>query len=192
LPAKNIEMPSIEPRAATARETVCIATPDELEAECIRQLETRTEPATICDWQDELADRAEKHIMWHIARGEERRVNGPLVEAAQEAMLDALTDIADATDDTERDAAFSNAHETLSDWKYEAECDAGREDIRGAAYYQCVELDQGEIREILRSMADLEWLSRGERDGAMTPMQVAIDLAAIGFAAPSCPPHGAN
>jgi hypothetical protein len=185
-------MPSIEPRAVTAREIENIAMLHDLDSAYIRQLQTRTKPATIRDWQDELADRAEKHVVWHIARGKARCLHGPLVEAAQEAMLDALTDIASASNDIECDAAFANAHETLSDWKYETECDAGREDIRGAAYYQCVELDQGEIREILRSMADLEWLSRGERDGAMTPMQVAIDLAAIGFAAPSCPPHGAN
>ena len=181
-------MPPLEANAITVKETAYLAMLAEQDAEYLCQLGNRTGSATIRDWQDELADRAEKHVAWHIARGEARCLHAALVEAAQEAMLDALADITAATDDAERDTAFEEAHDALSNWKLVTENEADTP----AAMLQCVELDQGALRSILRSMVDLECLSRAERDGTMTPLQIAMDVAAVGFAAASGPPHGIN
>nr|WP_294529277.1 hypothetical protein [uncultured Rhodopila sp.] len=133
-------------------------------------------------WRDELLDRAEKVAIWHRSRAEARRVNG--ADAEQEAFLTALADINEATDDADLDAAFDVAEEALSAWKATTEREANSEDAR----YQCLELDDGDLGDLLRLTADAERLHRAERDGTMEPLAIAHELATIGFAAPGYPP----
>lgn len=133
-------------------------------------------------WRDELLDRAEKVAIWHCSRAEARCLHG--ADAEQETFLSALADINEATDDADIDAAFDVADEALSAWKAATERDANSEDAR----YQCLELDDGDLGDLLRLAADAERLHRAERDGNMEPLAIAYELVAIGFAAPGYPP----
>lgn len=133
---------------------------------------------TVADWFNELADRCEKHIIWHADRARERRLQADDWEQ-QEGMLSALADILDApTDD-----AFEAAHDALTLWKYIADGDATTRE----PMHHAIELDQGEIGSLLRGMEALAYLGKAERDGAMDPLRIAHEVAAVGFAAPGYP-----
>lgn len=185
-------MPSIEPRAPTARETAYITALAELDVKCIRRLENRlTEPATIADYQDEIVDRLQTWIGWHTERGEARgmlRVAGWQGLDALYRLADAVTDLLATGEDDTVDAALSAAHEAL--WNVKRSADMDRQND-GDAMLQCREIEESDLRQLLRVWSDLELIRRAARDGRM-PAERAQTIAAEVFVfndVPGYPPR---
>jgi len=141
---------------------------------------TEAKPATtIADWHDEVLDRAEKAVVFHLDRAEARGLDSD----ALDSLLTAIAALSDASGDTDEaiEAAMSAANAALS----AAKCAAENAAAPGAGRDQCAEVDQGDCRQLLRAWSSLEQTRRWLRDGWISPAAAADDVASIAFDTPA-------
>ena len=133
----------------------------------------------------DVLDRAERHVLWQVDRGEQRGLMAPEIADAEHAMLAALSDLSEAESEEDRDAASEAAHDALSHWKHVLENQA--RPINGPAFDQCLEVDQGEVGTLLRCVDGLDYLASAAARQRFTREQILLDLAATLFECPQPP-----
>lgn len=135
--------------------------------------------------KDGLLDRLEKWTCFHAERGEMCGLqDGP---AALGSLLDAVADLAslpDTASDEAADASLAAAHEAIWDAKHAADTDTLHGDD---AVAQCKEVEESDLRELLRAWAGLELLRRAARDGQITNDSAMAQAGIIMFEAPGYP-----
>ena len=139
----------------------------------------------IPSFRGDVIDRALMHGQWHIDGGIARGIEIPEVDAAESLFMTALLALGEAEGEADREAALQSAHVALSEWKGVLEALVDGPD--SGYTHQCIEVDQGSLRSLLRCIGSLDFLASEECKTTMTREQILLDLACTLFACPAYP-----
>lgn len=163
-----------------------------LDAEIIERLEARPRRLpTFADWLYDLLDRIEKHAAFLMVRAEARGLHASDFRGVTDlgSVLNAVAEYpveGDATDEA-IDAGIACLHDAVSLAKHGAEMDL--DGTRGPTWLQCREVEESDLRSLVRALADLELLRRAARNGQMQAADALAYAADTLAASPGHPPH---
>lgn len=137
--------------------------------------------------REEVLDRAEKHVLWHSNRGREHCLEAPEITESEDGVLSALAKLSEAETEENRTTTSESADEAISNWKHVLE---ERSDGPGSpSLHQCAEVDQGDLRSLLRCIDALDFLGSADAASKMTPDQIKVAVMDELFACPQYPPE---